>query len=109
MATGSNVTIKINHKNVPILEKALEYAEMGLIPAGAYSNRNYVGNDVYINKDLSKNIEDVLFDPQTSGGLLISIPKNKADKLMEELKTTPTDFAIIGEVYEKEEYYVVVE
>ena len=92
-----------------LFRSALEYAEMGLIPAGAYSNRNYVGNDVYINKDLPKNIEDVLFDPQTSGGLLISIPKNKADKLMEELKTTPTDFAIIGEVYEKEEYYVVVE
>ena len=109
MATGSNVTIKINYKNVPILEKALEYAEMGLIPAGAYSNRNYVGKNVYINEDVPKNFEDVLFDPQTSGGLLISIPEDKADKLMEELKTTPTEFAIIGEVYEKEEHYVVVE
>ena len=109
MAMGSNVTIKINHKNVPILEKALEYAGMGLIPAGAYSNRNYVGENVYINEGIAKNVEDVLFDPQTSGGLLISIAKEKADILMEELKSTPTEFAIIGEVLEKGQHYVVVE
>ena len=109
MAMGSKVTIKINHKNVPMLEKALEYAEMGLIPAGAYSNRNYVGNNVYINKAVPKNIEDILFDPQTSGGLLISIPKEKANKLMEELKITSTEFSIIGEVFEKQEHNVVVE
>ena len=109
MAMGSNVTIKINHKNVPILEKALEYAGMGLIPAGAYSNRNYVGENVYINEGIAKNVEDVLFDPQTSGGLLISIAKEKADLLMEELKSTPTEFAIIGEVLEKGKHYVVVE
>lgn len=109
MAMGSDVTIKLNHKNIPIVPNALEYAGMGLIPAGAYANRNHTGDNVYINENVPKDIEDVLFDPQTSGGLLVSIPKEKANKLMEELKSTPTEFGIIGEVCEKGKQYVVVE
>lgn len=108
MAEGSNVTIKINHKNIPLIENTIEYANMGLVPAGAYSNRVYIGDKVYFN-NIPKFMEDILYDPQTSGGLLISISKGKVEKLMEELGDSPTEYAIIGEVLEKGEYYLIVE
>jgi selenide,water dikinase len=109
MATGSSVTIKINHKSIPIINNALEYAQMGLVPAGAYANRGHIGENVFINGNVPKDIEDILFDPQTSGGLLISIPREKAELLLEELKSTPTKFALVGEVVEKQDHYIIVE
>ncbi len=109
MAMGSSVTIKINHNNIPLIINALEYAQMGLVPAGAYANRKYIGDRIFIDKNVPKDIEDVLFDPQTSGGLLISVPKDKAERLMEELKDTPTKYGIVGEVVEKQEHFLIVE
>ena len=109
MAEGSSVTIKINHESVPIISKALEYAQMGLVPGGAYANRGHIGDKVKFGPNVSREMEDVLFDPQTSGGLLISVPKDNADLLLEELSNTPTRHGVIGEVVEKEEYYLIVE
>jgi len=109
MAEGSSVTIKINHESVPIISKALEYAQMGLVPGGAYANRGHIGDKVKFGPNVSREMEDVLFDPQTSGGLLISVPKDNADLLLEELSNTPTRHGVIGEVAEKEEYYLIVE
>ncbi|SHH50068.1 selenophosphate synthase [Caloranaerobacter azorensis DSM 13643] len=109
MALGSSVTIKIFSNKVPILESAKEYAKMGLIPEGAYKNRSFVGNRAYINENIEEEVKDILFDPQTSGGLLISVDKAKADMLIEELKDNPVDYAIIGEVISKDEYSIIVE
>ncbi len=82
---------------------------MGLIPAGAYANRKHTQADININKEIPKNIEDVLFDPQTSGGLLISVREDKAEELLKELVGTPTEFALIGSVIEKQDKWVIVE
>lgn len=109
MAMASNVSIRIYHKNIPVITKALEYAGMGLVPAGAYSNREYVGRRVLIDERVPKSMEDILFDPQTSGGLLISIEKDKADLLLDKLTKIPTKYAVVGEVIEKQEYYLYVE
>lgn len=109
MAEGSSVSITIDHKNVPIISKALEYAKMGLIPAGAYDNKNHIGEKAYIGEDVPEDIRDILFDPQTSGGLLISIPEEKLALLLEELKDTPTEFAVVGRVTEKQDYFIIVE
>lgn len=109
MAMASNVSIRIYHKNIPVIAKALEYAGMGLVPAGAYSNREYVGRRVLIDERVPKSMEDILFDPQTSGGLLISIEKDKADLLLDKLTKIPTKYAVVGEVIEKQEYYLYVE
>jgi selenide,water dikinase len=108
MAVGSSVTIVIDHKSVPIIDGALEYAQMGLVPAGAYSNRKHIGDKVKFAGNISEDIQDVLFDPQTSGGLLISVPKDNVDLLLENLKNTPNEFAVIGEVVEKEDVYLIV-
>lgn len=109
MAEGSGVSIKIDSKKVPLVSKTLEYAQMGLVPAGAYANRGHIGDNIVFRGDVSEDIKDTLFDPQTSGGLLISVSKDKAKLLLEELKDGPTKSAIIGEVVEKEEYYLIVE
>lgn len=108
MAEGSSVTIVIDHKSVPIIEGALEYAQMGLVPAGAYSNRRHIGDKVKFIGEISEDIKDVLFDPQTSGGLLISVPREEVDLLLDRLKDSPNEFAVIGEVIEKEETDLIV-
>jgi selenide,water dikinase len=109
MAEGSDKTIKIYSNSVPIIEGAKEYAEMGLIPAGAYSNKRHIGNKVKFDIEIEKYLEDLLFDPQTSGGLLISVKKENAEKLLKELETSPIKCAIIGEVCKKSDSYLVVE
>jgi selenide,water dikinase len=108
MAEGSSVTIVIDHKKVPIIDKAKEYAQMGLVPAGAYSNRKHVGEKVRYSDDIPEDIMDILFDPQTSGGLLISVPKENVNLLLDNLKNTPTEFAVVGEVIEEEYYSLIV-
>lgn len=108
MAEGSSVTIVIDHKSVPIINKALEYAQMGLVPAGAYSNREYCGDKVKFINDVPEEMKDVLYDPQTSGGLLISVPENNVEVLLNKLRDTPTKFAVVGKVVEKEEHYIIV-
>lgn len=108
MAEGSSVTIVIDHEKVPVINKTLDYARMGLVPAGAYSNRKYVGDKVEFANETPEEIKDVLYDPQTSGGLLISLPKENVNLLLERLKNTPTDYAVVGEVIEKKEKYIIV-
>ncbi len=109
MATGAEVTIKINHKSLPLIVNTIEYANMGLVPAGSYDNRNYIGDQVKFLNDIPENMKDVMYDPQTSGGLLISIPRDKSEQILKELENSPTKYAIIGEVVEKGEHYLLVE
>lgn len=109
MAEGSGVTIRINSKNVPIIQGAISYANMGLIPAGAYANRKHIGEEVIFEGEIPKYLEDILYDPQTSGGLLISINPDKAEILLKELENSPTKYAIIGEVCKKGKSYLIVD
>lgn len=109
MAKGSEVSIVINSKNVPIIEGTVENAKMGLIPAGAYRNQEYLGDNIEFEDGIATYMKDILFDPQTSGGLLISIEKEKADKLLDYYsKNLKTEFSIVGEVIEKQEKYLIV-
>jgi selenide,water dikinase len=100
MAEGSGMTIKIESNKVPFIEEAKEYAEMGLIPAGAYNNRKHIGDKVTIDDSVPKYLEDILFDPQTSGGLLISAEADSAAVIIERLKAGTMPFAVIGTVLE---------
>ena len=109
MAEGSSVTMKIYHRNVPIISKAIEYAKMGLVPAGTYSNERFIGDKVYFANDVPTEYRDILYDPQTSGGLLISVEREKSEKLLKTLENSPIKYAIIGEVYSKGEHHLVVE
>ena len=75
MAQGSDCTIHIQTDKVPYHKEAYEMAEMGFIPAGAYRNREYAEAGVKNMANVSRAMQDILFDPQTSGGLLIALPE----------------------------------
>ncbi len=109
MAKGSGVSLKFYSKQIPLISNVEEYARMGLVPAGTYSNKKHLGDNVFFQDNISEVMKDILYDPQTSGGLLISVPKNLADELMEALSISPTKYAIIGEVVEKGKAYIMVE
>lgn len=109
MAQGSNCTIHIEVDKVPYHTEALELAAMGLIPAGAYRNREYAQAGVTVRGDLSLAMEDILYDPQTSGGLLFAIPAEEAAICFAQLKQTIPNAAIIGYVTEKEDSYIILE
>lgn len=109
MAQGSNCTIHIESAKVPYFEEAYEMAQMGFIPAGAYRNREYVGEHVVVSDNVSLAMTDILFDPQTSGGLLISVPQKYCDELLRELHNDIPEAAVIGYVTEFEDKSIVIE
>lgn len=108
MASASNVTFKLYKDKLPIIEGIKEYAMMGLVPAGSYNNRNYLDGK-YELKNVELWMEDLLFDPQTSGGLLISTTKEESIKIMEKLDKLELKSAIIGEVISLQEKHIIVE
>ena len=109
MAYGSGVTIKLDCSKLPVLPEAELMAEMGIIPAGAYRNREYLDDVITVNEKVSLAIEDILFDPQTAGGLLISLPEAEGVKLAAELTNTGENCKIIGYAEEFDEYSIVAE
>ena len=109
MAQGSGCTIHIEVDKVPYHSEALELASMGLIPAGAYRNRDYTQNGVVVRGNVSRALTDILYDPQTSGGLLFAIPVEEAENCLTQMKQTIPNAAIIGYVTEKEDSCIVLE
>ncbi|KIE47130.1 selenide, water dikinase [Clostridium argentinense CDC 2741] len=108
MASASNVTFRLYKDKLPIIEGIKEYAMMGLVPAGSYNNKNYLDGK-YELKNVELWMEDLLFDPQTSGGLLISTTKEESVRIMEKLDKLELKSAIIGEVISLQEKYIIVE
>jgi selenide,water dikinase len=86
MIDGTDVGMEIYAGAIPFLPQAEEFARLGLIPAGTYRNREFRHSMVDVSEDVPGHIVDLLFDPQTSGGLLISVPEEKASSLLEELR-----------------------
>jgi selenide,water dikinase len=104
MVSGSGRGVQLFFGEVPVIVQALEFAFMGLIPAGAYRNREFRESMIVIEETVARCRQDVLFDPQTSGGLLISIGGDQADGLVEALQDAGIgDAAQIGEVLENTE------
>ena len=105
MAEASCITLEIWTDYLPIIKDSIDLAKMGIIPGGAYKNRDYVGNKVNFKNNINQEIIDILFDPQTSGGLLISVEEEKSHDLLRLLKqNNKTDFNIIGRVKKKGEW-----
>lgn len=99
MATGSDVEITLHVDDVDLIPEAYEFAQMGLLPAGMYRNRNFAEKYVDAGEtELAK--QDMLYDPQTSGGLLIAVDPADADALFAELKGTVPSAQRIGTVSE---------
>lgn len=82
---AEGVSVEIDIASLPLLPGIGEMASMGLIPAGLYSNKAHSGGKVRNNSPIGQFAEDIVFDPQTSGGLLLSIPEKYAARLLDEL------------------------
>lgn len=102
MAEGSGKTLVIDTKKLPVMKGTKEYAQMGLIPAGAYRNREYAGERVKSEIGGSW-LEDVVYDPQTSGGLLLAARPKDAEILLARLSALNLPSSPIGTVTEKQE------
>ena len=99
MIQGTGKGIIFHCSSVPLFPGALDFAEMGLVPGGTYRNREFRIHQVDIDPAVSPFLMDILFDPQTSGGLLIAVPGEKTEKMLRRLHEKGIDeAAIIGEV-----------
>lgn len=109
MAQAGNVSVHISSDDVIFHREAEEFARMGLIPEGAYSNREYVKGNVCCNKSLETWQEDIFYDPQTSGGLLFAVDSNGKDDLLRELQEKIPEAHCIGFVSEAEDFGIYIE
>lgn len=98
MASASDVTIHIKVFDIPLFDNVVEAAQMGLVPAASYGNRKAI-TDVQVDAELDPVWMDILFDPQTSGGLLFAVPEREGTALVEALHEEGVDCAcIVGTV-----------
>ncbi len=99
MISDSTVGLEILADRIPIIPEAFEFAAMGLVPGGAYKNREFREPIVDFSSSMDNVFRDILFDPQTSGGLLICLAEEAAQELLERLREkVPDRAALIGEV-----------
>jgi len=93
MIEESPLGIRISAADVPLLPQVQSLAEMGLLPAGLHRNRDFRAGSVTVADGVPLPLQDLLFDPQTSGGLLIAVPAGEASMLLERLGTAGVDAA----------------
>jgi len=99
MISDTPFGIRLMGQEIPIIPEAVDYAGMGLVPAGAYKNREFRECMVDFAPSVDRIVQDILFDPQTSGGLLIGVGKENASGLLSELQEKGIqEAAIIGKV-----------
>jgi selenide, water dikinase len=108
MACASNVTIEIDSASVSLINGALDLAASGMLTGADKTNREYVGDDVEIAGDLDPNLVKLFYDPQTAGGLLLAIPADKANDLLNELRANYPRAEIIGRVSERGQREIVL-
>lgn len=108
MAQAAGVTIRINAASLPLLPHALELAEQGMIPGGANANRDFLTGNITVADSVDPNRDKVLYDPQTSGGLLIAIDPDQADSFMSACNARSLPAVQIGEVLDRMDVPIIV-
>ena len=99
MIEGGNVGLRINSSSMPVFQGVRELMETGFIPGGLYRNKNFRINQVEKEQTCPEWIFDILFDPQTAGGLFFSLPGDKAQNLLGKMHNAGiVDAAVVGEV-----------
>ncbi len=104
---GEEFGAEVFTSQLPVIEEALEYADEFYITAAAQKNRNHCEGRVFF-KDVSFAYEEVLFDPQTSGGLLVSLPENEAEVAIKEIAKLGLPCGIIGRVIKGKDNKIIV-
>jgi selenide,water dikinase len=102
MMQGTGLGMRIILEKLPVIDDALEFAAMGLVPAGAHKNRDFRDSVVNMDSGVDPALQDILYDPQTSGGLCIAVASSSADKLVGQLHDEGVAHAaVIGEVVDE--------
>ena len=102
MAQASKVRIEFLYQDIPLVSCAKKYAQMWTFPGGASDNRLFYGKHVDFNSELSEEDQMLLFDPQTSGGLLLGVPENKLSKFLKMADKNNLPVWVIGQAIEGE-------
>jgi selenide, water dikinase len=109
MVRGTGFGMIIESGRVPFFPEASGYAEKGLVPGGTYRNKTFFEQWVEMGTRVPRNLQDLLFDPQTSGGLLISVSRERAESLQATLREyCVNETGIIGEIVGEPREKVVV-
>lgn len=104
---GDRVTLEFDFASIPLMSEAIEFADMGIIPAGTYHNSDYLRDKVLVRKNYKDEI--FFYDAQTSGGLLIATKEKDAPALLQRLKNEGYAYsAIIAQVKQKLEKSIVI-
>jgi len=101
MALGSKVSLVLDSTRFEFLPEAIEYARQGFLPGGLRRNLDFVGNCVEFTDHVGEDLRNLLFDPQTSGGLLLAVALNDAAALLQSLRANGESAQQVGEVGEK--------
>jgi selenide,water dikinase len=110
MARGSGLSFRLHYSRIPLLPGVREYAAMGMVPAGAYCSQAHFGPKISFADAVPELERVILFDPQTSGGLLIALPSEDGEKLLSLCRQRGiTEAAIVGEVVPPEKSLITVE
>jgi selenide,water dikinase len=102
MAEASGVHIKLEISKLPFMKGVREYARIGLIPAGAYTNRDYFESKVEYHSEIDPIVRELLFSPETAGGLLISVKATKVEAMVQAMLDKGCTCLVVGHVLEKE-------
>lgn len=109
MARGSQKTIHFDVSAIPYHQDAYKMAAMGLVPAGAYRNRDFAAQDITMKRLIAEPLLDILYDPQTSGGLLIAVAEKDAPVLERNLQDAIPCAKRIGYITKRKETALVLE
>jgi selenide,water dikinase len=102
MIQGTGLGVKIELSTLPILDEALEFAAMGMVPGGAHKNRDFRSAMVELSDTVDGAMRDILYDPQTSGGLCIAVESDSVDAMVKHLMDDGVkQAAVIGEVVDE--------
>src|SRR5215472_3886173 len=98
MSSDSAVSIRMNHQQIKYLPGAIDASRHKLFSGGLKNNRDFLQSSVRFASSVSEEFQALLFDPQTSGGLFVSIAREQASKVVEALKQRGVPAHVIGEV-----------
>ena len=96
MATASGVALKIHFVDIPFISGARKYAEQGIFPGGAFDNKRHFESGVLFSASLDEPDQMLVFDPQTSGGLLLGVPPGSLDSFLARMREIDQDSWVIG-------------
>ncbi len=108
MLRASGATARIDAAQVPLLTGALELARQGVGPGGTERNKNYFGGYVSVTSSVEEAVVELLFDPQTSGGLLLSVAGDKTEAMLRAMESHGVPAAVIGQVTEPSASHIKV-